>query len=85
MIRKGFHYAVDCDAPGCDVSYVVGTTRHNFDARRQAKRKVIKEGWTMGESGTAECKECGEKRSEKNTIRMAKAMKESEEKELVTK
>lgn len=92
MIKKGYHYAINCDAPGCDKSYIVGTARHNFEARRQAKQKIIKEGWTMGEAGTAECPDCRAKREKKNAERMAKAVKEAsgeaeapEEKELVTK
>ena len=57
-IHKGYHYRVDCDGPKCDQSYVVGTVRHNFDAKRQAKQKVIKEGWAMGEVGTVLCSKC---------------------------
>lgn len=57
-IKKGYHYLVDCDGPKCDQSYVVGTVRHNFDAKRQAKQKVIKEGWAMGEIGTVLCSKC---------------------------
>jgi len=58
MIKKGYHYSVNCDGVGCQLSYVVGTVRHNHDAKRQAKQKVIKEGWTLGEVGTTKCPEC---------------------------
>ena len=86
MIKKGYHYAIGCDAPKCDQNYVVGTVRHNFEARRQAKQKIIKEGWTMGESGTAECPTCRNEREQRNAARVAQAMKEAdapEEVELV--
>lgn len=66
MVKKGYHYIVDCDSKGCDISYVVGVARHNFDARRQAKQKLIKQGWTPGQVGTFECPECKLKREKKN-------------------
>jgi hypothetical protein len=88
MIKKGYHYSVSCDSPKCDKAYVVGTARHNFEARRQAKQKVIKEGWTMGEAGTAECAECRTKRERELLAKIKTAMNEvdvPEDNELVTK
>lgn len=66
MIKKGYHYQVNCDSPGCQLSYVVGVARHNFEARRQAKQTLIKEGWTPGQVGTVECPECKLKREKRN-------------------
>ncbi len=66
MINKGYHYTVTCDNKDCDLSYIVGVARHSFDARRQAKQKLIKEGWTPGQVGTVECPECKSKREKKN-------------------
>jgi hypothetical protein len=76
MIKKGYHYLISCDAPECDKSYVVGVARHNFEAKRQAKQKVIKLGWTMGTSGTTECPECNEKRTKENMKVLAEAIEE---------
>jgi hypothetical protein len=76
MIKKGYHYLVTCDAPDCPESYVVGVARHSFEAKRQAKQKVIKLGWTMGEVGTTECPSCNKKRSEENMKVLAQAMEE---------
>lgn len=73
MIKKGYHYVIDCDVKGCDLSYVVGVAKHNFDARRQAKQKIIKEGWIPGQVGTVECPECQTKREKKNAKIIADA------------
>jgi len=66
VIIKGYHYQVNCDTKGCDLSYIVGVARHNFDAKRQAKQKIIKEGWTPGQIGTVECPDCKLKREKSN-------------------
>lgn len=73
MIKKGYHYVVDCDVKDCQLSYVVGVARHNFNARRQAKQKIIQEGWTMGEVGTQECPQCKLKREGKDAKTRIKA------------
>ncbi len=77
MIKKGYHYQIGCDSPKCQMSYVVGTARHGVEARRQAKQKLIKEGWVPGQVGTIECPECREKREKRNAEMIAKNMQEN--------
>lgn len=77
MIKKGYHYIVDCDVKGCTISYVVGVARHNFDARRQSKQKLIKEGWTPGQFGTFICPECNLKQEKRNVDSQAEAKTEA--------
>ena len=78
MIKKGYHFIVHCDSKGCQLSYAVGTAKHGFDARRQAKQKVIKEGWTPGPVGTFVCPECKSKTEKENAKLLADAIKETE-------
>lgn len=78
MIKKGYHYLASCDAPKCDMNFVVGTTRHNFDSKRQAKQKLIKEGWVPGQCGTTECPKCKLKREKKNAEILAANMAEAD-------
>ena len=63
-IKKGYHYTALCDIPECELAYVVGTSKHNWEAKRQAKQKLIKEGWEPEASATWVCPGCAKKRKE---------------------